>query len=211
MDESLARAWVDGWVLSRGAAPPQEVDGGLFIDVGLTTHVGRYVLFDADEARVRRLTETVTAPNTWIKTFLEPETIGSWIADGTAWRVDDPVFLMSTELDAHRDRPAPAGYELRLWTRNGITKALIVTEDGSFAARAQTAAADEAYTVVFDMVETAAEHQRRGLGRWAMTALAEAAVARGARAGVLAATVEGRALYEALGWSVAAPFGGLVL
>ncbi|MEV0272420.1 GNAT family N-acetyltransferase [Hamadaea sp. NPDC050747] len=179
--------------------------------MGLPSHVARYVLFEPDEARVRRLTATITAPNTWIKTFVGPETLGSWIAEGTAWRVDNPVFLMSTELHPAADRPAPEGYELRMWSRHGITKVLIVAEDGSFAARAQTAAADDAYTVVFDMVETAAEHQRRGLGRWAMTALAQTAVARGADTGVLAATTEGRALYEALGWSVAAPFGGLVL
>ncbi|MGY5128538.1 GNAT family N-acetyltransferase [Streptomyces nigrescens] len=55
-------------------------------------------------------------------------------------------------------------------------------------------------SVVFDMIGTEPAHQRRGLGRAVMTALAGRAVERGARQGVLVASPDGRALYEAMGW-----------
>ncbi|MFG2226884.1 GNAT family N-acetyltransferase [Streptomyces sp. NPDC048644] len=60
-------------------------------------------------------------------------------------------------------------------------------------------------SVVFDMIGTAAGHRRRGLGRLVMAALAGRAATAGATQGVLVASPEGRALYEALGWQVRAP------
>ncbi|AZS73665.1 hypothetical protein DDE74_24345 [Streptomyces lydicus] len=50
------------------------------------------------------------------------------------------------------------------------------------------------------MIGTEPAHQRRGLGRAVMAALAGRAVERGARQGVLVASPDGRALYEAMGW-----------
>lgn len=44
-----------------------------------------------------------------------------------------------------------------------------------------------------------------------MRALADAAAEAGASAGVLGAGVEGRALYESLGWRTHAPLTGIVL
>ncbi|MFJ3954437.1 GNAT family N-acetyltransferase [Streptomyces libani] len=60
-------------------------------------------------------------------------------------------------------------------------------------------------SVVFDMIGTEPAHQRRGLGRAVMTALAGRAVERGARQGVLVASPDGRALYEAMGWRLRSP------
>ncbi|MCB5911191.1 GNAT family N-acetyltransferase [Streptomyces pinistramenti] len=60
-------------------------------------------------------------------------------------------------------------------------------------------------SAVFDMIGTAAGHRRRGLGRLVMAALAARAAAAGATQGVLVASPEGRALYEALGWELRAP------
>ncbi|MGW2009169.1 GNAT family N-acetyltransferase [Streptomyces nigrescens] len=60
-------------------------------------------------------------------------------------------------------------------------------------------------SVVFDMIGTEPAHQRRGLGRAVMAALAGRAVERGARQGVLVASPDGRALYEAMGWRLRSP------
>ncbi len=43
-----------------------------------------------------------------------------------------------------------------------------------------------------------------------MHTLANAATARGATVGVLAASMDGRALYEALGWTVHSPLAGVI-
>ncbi|WP_431964231.1 GNAT family N-acetyltransferase [Actinacidiphila sp. bgisy160] len=53
---------------------------------------------------------------------------------------------------------------------------------------------------IADRIETDAAHRRRGLGRAAMSALAEAAVSQGARTGLLIASQEGQLLYSCLGW-----------
>jgi ribosomal protein S18 acetylase RimI-like enzyme len=210
VDTGIVRAWVDGWVISRGAAPLVEEHWGFTIDVGVAKQVTRHVLPGADEALVRKLMETVTAPGTWLKMFTEPETIAPWLAPG--WSFDDPGFLMSTSL-----RPCavelPTGYRLRTWSRGDVTRALVLDGDGAFAAHGQVAGAAASRTghAVFDQIETAPAHRRRGLGRVVMHALANEALAAGARTGVLGATVEGQGLYESLGWATHAPLTGVIL
>lgn len=55
----------------------------------------------------------------------------------------------------------------------------------------------------FDNVETTPDFQRQGLGRHVMAALTTQAMGRGATSGVLAASADGRGLYESLGWEPA--------
>ncbi|MEU5776440.1 GNAT family N-acetyltransferase [Streptomyces venezuelae] len=208
MDTATVRAWVDGWVVSRGAAPAVEQPWGYTVDVGLPHQVTRHVLTSTGEAVVRRVVEKTTAPGTWLKVFAAPEAIAPWLTP--EWAFDDPCFLMSTTLRTSTT-DLPAGYRLRTWSRGGVTRALVLAADGSFAAHGQAAGPSGAESVVFDQIETATAHRRKGLGRTVMNALANAAVATGARSGVLGATVEGRGLYESLGWSVRAPLTGVVL
>jgi GNAT superfamily N-acetyltransferase len=199
------RAWTHGWAASRGAAEPAPRPWGFTIDVGLSGHVERHVLPTADEATVRKITENVTAPGVWLKTFVPPETLTTWLAPG--WSLaGGPGFLMSASLRAaHAEPPAapPDGYRLRSWTRAGVTCVLVRGNDGAFAARGQIAVTGP--TAVVDQVETDPAHRRRGLGRLVMRALADAAAGQGATAGVLGATPDGRALYEAMGWRLLAP------
>ncbi|WP_431043850.1 GNAT family N-acetyltransferase [Streptomyces sp. P1-3] len=207
MDAELVREWVEGWVVSRGAAPPVEESWGFTIDVGLTAQVTRHVLPDADEPLIRKLTETVTAPGTWLKFFLPPQTVAPWVAPG--WSFDSDGFLMSTPL-----RPAtvaaPEGYQVRTWARGGVTRVLVLAEDGAFAARGQIGVPALGRPAVVDQVETSPAHRRKGLGSLVMRTLANAALDAGSSAAVLGATTEGRALYESLGWRTHGPLTGLV-
>lgn len=208
MDTEIVRAWVDGWVISRGAAPPVEEPWGFTVDVGLPQQVTRHVVPCADEALVRKSVERATAPGTWLKVFTAPETIAPWLTP--VWAYDAPGFLMPTTL-----RPSvtdlPAGYRLRTWIRGDVTRALVVGADGTFAARGQVAGRPRAGCVVFDQIETAPAHRRQGLGRAVMHALANAAFAAGARTGVLGATNAGQGLYASLGWVAQAPLTGVFL
>jgi GNAT superfamily N-acetyltransferase len=168
----------------------------------------RHVLVAADGATVREITENATAPGVWLKTFVPPEKLKPWLAPG--WHLAGGAgFLMSASLPAaHAPTEVPAGYHLRTWTRGGVTRTLVRTTGGSFAARGQIAVT--APTVVVDQVETDPAHQRRGLGRLVMRMLTDAASGQGATVGVLGATSEGRALYETMGWRVLAPLTGAV-
>lgn len=205
----LARRWVLGWAVSRGTEPPVEQAEGFRIDVGLPHHVARYVLLDADEAAVepavRKVAGSVTVPNTWLKAFVAPELVASWLPLG--WTSGPPTFLMATALRPSEVR-APDGYAVTSETRAGVTFVRVLSADGAVAARGQIAVTGE--SAVVDQVETDPAHQRRGLGSLVMRTLANDAVARGASTGVLGASAEGRALYEALGWTVHAPLAGFV-
>ncbi|OKI24868.1 GNAT family N-acetyltransferase [Streptomyces sp. CB03911] len=206
MASELARAWVAGWVASRATAAPVEERWGLRIEVGHPKQVTRHVLFDTDGNTVRELAGTITAPTTWIKAFVEPGTIAPHLSPAD-WTEDIPGFLMAADL-----RPAavetPDGYTLGTETTHGVTRVRILAPDGSLAARGQIAPTGA--TAVVDQVETDPAHQRRGLGTVVMRSLGNTALDQGAGTGILGATIEGRALYESLGWTVRAPLAGFV-
>ncbi|MFF3891061.1 GNAT family N-acetyltransferase [Streptomyces sp. NPDC001914] len=204
-------AWIHGWAVSRGAAEPVPTAWGFTVDVGLPGHVLRHVLPAADEAAVRKITENAAAPGVWLKAPAPPDMFESWLGPG--WSLaGGPGFLMSAPTHPARGEEAsPAiaeGYRLDTWTRAGLTRALVRSADGAFAARGQVAVTGP--TCVVDQVETDPAHQRRGLGRLLMHTLVGAAARQGATTGVLVATPEGRALYETAGWRVLAPLTGAV-
>ncbi|MFF5521225.1 GNAT family N-acetyltransferase [Streptomyces coeruleorubidus] len=204
MDETV-QAWVDGWVVSRGAAPPVPEPWGCTIDVGMYGHVTRHVFGatgdDLDEATVRKVAGAVTGAGVWLKAFRDPSVVAGWL-DDTWWIDPEPGYLMTVPL-TQGDRPdVPYGYRLRSWSRGGVTRVMVAAPDGSPAARGQITPTGS--TAVADQIETAPEHRRKGLGSLVMRTLQMTAVRQGARTGVLAGTPAGRGLYEALGWEVAA-------
>ncbi|MFE7777832.1 GNAT family N-acetyltransferase [Streptomyces sp. NPDC057445] len=204
-DSSLTRligAWVDGWVVSRGAAEPVAVSWGFTVDVGLPRHTSRGVLTARAESSVREAAGASRIPGHWLKVFEEPEKVLAWL--GPDWTTDEPGFLMTAGL-RRTEAVVPSGHRLKAWTRGGVTRALITTEDGSFAARGQIALGSVTGEAVVDQVETAPEHRRKGLGSVVMRTLQNAAVEQGATVGVLGGTTDGRALYESLGWRSVAP------
>ncbi|MDH6548762.1 GNAT family N-acetyltransferase [Streptomyces sp. SAI-041] len=206
--DGVVQAWVTGWVVSRGAAPPEREPWGFTVDVGQLAQVSRHV-FDAlgdevDERLVRKVADGVTGAGVWLKVFQDPEVVGDWLGEG--WWVDpEPGCLMTVPLAgaAVGGTDVPDGYRKRVWSTGGVTRVLLAAPDGSLAARGQTAPTGA--TAVFDQIETASAHRRRGLGSVVMRTLQATAAAAGAETGVLAGTPAGRALYESLGWHVEAP------
>ncbi|MEV7288787.1 GNAT family N-acetyltransferase [Streptomyces sp. NPDC093252] len=207
MNETV-RAWVTGWVVSRGAAEPLAEPWGWTVDVGLPEQATRHVLGtigDAvDEETVRKVAGPVLGEGVWLKIFADPARVAPWLGDD--WWIDpDPSCLMSVRLTGRPDtgRPLPDGYRTRVWTRDGVTRMMIAAADGSFAARGQIATVGT--IAVVDRIATAPAHRRLGLGTAVMHTLHRTAAERGAHTAVLGGTSEGRALYESLGWRVVAP------
>lgn len=200
----LVRMWIDGWIVSRGSSDPIEEPWGWTIDVGQPMQVARHVLPEPTEADVRKIVAATSAPGTWLKLFAEDHSVLPWVGQG--WRQDRPGFLMAGHLEPERTE-VPAGYTLTSWTRGGVSKVLVRTGDGHFAARGQIArVCDQA---VVDQIETAAEHRRKGLGGLVMRTLQNTAYEAGARTGVLVGTPEGRGLYSSLGWTTYSPMASL--
>ncbi|MER6075340.1 GNAT family N-acetyltransferase [Streptomyces sp. NPDC001817] len=195
-------AWVEGWAVSRGAAEPTRAAWGFTVQVGLPKEVARHVLTAADEATVRKLAEN-SAAGVALKTFVPAPDLEAWLPPG--WGLlDGHAVFMAVPLTGLGTPPGlPEGYQLSCWNRGGVTRVVVRAADGAFAARGQIAVTGA--TAAVDQVETAPAHQRRGLGRVVMGSLAEAGVRQGAKAAVLGATEEGRALYETIGWQVLAP------
>jgi GNAT superfamily N-acetyltransferase len=200
----LVRMWIDGWVISRGSSDPIEEPWGWTIDVGLARHVARRVLPEPTAADVREIMAATSAPGTLLKLFADKGTVAPWVMPG--WRLDPPAFLMSCHLAPERPE-VPTGYTCTSWTRGGVTRVLIRTHKGHFAARGQIAHAGA--HAVADQIETAPEHQRKGLGSLVMRTLGTTAYEAGARTGILVGTPEGVALYSSLGWTTHSPMASL--
>ncbi|MCX4747747.1 GNAT family N-acetyltransferase [Kitasatospora sp. NBC_01287] len=203
----LVRMWIEGWVVSRGASDPIDEPWGWTIDVGQTgqpRQLARHVLPEPTEADVRKIVAATSAPGTWLKLFAEDQVALPWVGPG--WRLDAPGFLMDSQL--RPERPAvPTGYTLTQWTRGGVSRVLVRTGEGHFAARGQIATVGA--HAVADQIETAAEHRRKGLGSLVMRTLQGTAYETGARTGLLVGTQEGQALYSSLGWTTRSPMASL--
>ncbi|MFF5727538.1 GNAT family N-acetyltransferase [[Kitasatospora] papulosa] len=197
------RAWVHGWALSRGAGEPRSTPWGFTVITGPPANSTNHVMPTSDETTVRELTGRPALPGVWLKAFVPADSLASWITPG--WSIPGaPGFLMSTTLESAGARaPLPDGYRLHTRTGAGVTHARVHAPDGTTAARGQIAV--DGTTAVVDKVETHAAHRRLGLGRVVMATLTATAAERGAAVGLLASSAEGRALYEATGWLVAAP------
>jgi len=205
MTAELTHRWAEGWTVSRGTAAPVATPWGLRIEVGARNQLRRHVLLDTREQAVRELVASIDEPLTWLKSHVEPAELAAWLPEG--WSEDDPGWLMAIDVE-----PAavvvPDGYTLASESKDGVTYVRVLTSTGDVAARGQYGHVGDYGTV--DRIETEPEHRRRGLGSVVMNALANAADELGASTSVLGATVEGRALYESLGWKVHAPLAGFI-
>jgi hypothetical protein len=100
-------------------------------------------------------------------------------------------------------RPLPDGYRMELHQTGPVTRACVTTPDGDLAASG--CAAEAADVFIYDRIETAQDHRRKGLGAAVMIALGTARRSQ-ANPQLLVATGDGRSLYANLGWTVLAPF-----
>jgi len=113
-------------------------------------------------------------------------------------RVDrDDETLMATTLSPLAAPPLESRFTPR-WDIEGHRARYIVEAGDRVAAEGTIGILDHDATL--DAVETTKAFQRRGLGRHVMATLTAYALQRGATRGVLAASAQGRLLYESLGW-----------
>ncbi|MES2128320.1 MAG: GNAT family N-acetyltransferase [Pseudomonadota bacterium] len=201
-----ATAWATGWTLTRNKAAPVRQDYGCKIDLGLPEHLERHVIVDYDAEVLRELASSLQTPGTWLKVCAHADQVIPFLREN--WQIQPPEYLMAAALN---DTAAVIhdGYRLSLSTLGTVTDAELRDMDGQLAARGRVAHSDGIAT--FDQIVTEPAHQRKGLGRVVMTTLGNLSIAQGARVGVLVATEQGRALYQAMGWTMVSPVTAAVI
>ena len=217
IDAELIRRWHRGWCLARGLPDAEPVldgtavDGaaldGLRVRCGLPTRDAEVVALRADAApdSVVRLAAAVAADpsHTWLTVPTHrPEQVADGIGAAGLTVLFHSEQLMTTDLAGHPRRASSAPYRREVRAEGPVVTVTLHDASGEQAARGMIAVLGS--DAVADRIETAEAHRRRGLGSVLMSALAEAALARGARTGLLIASTDGQRLYSSLGWQYAA-------
>lgn len=200
--DDLIRRWQEPWGVIRGLPPAERTADGLRAKLGLPGRVYEWLVYDSGD-RVRRLAaEVAAAPEaTWLTVFTDrPDQAELAMTEGGLPPAPYRERFMSIALADHPSAAPPAApYELEVLHSGQVIRAELRLPDGEVAAYGH-AAVIGTDAAVHD-VRTLDAHQRRGLGRVVMAALAEHAAAAGATTAYLTASDQGEQLYLALGWT----------
>lgn len=197
--------WLAGRSLARGLPPPVPDHGGMRVDTAAPDEVRRYV-FAAPAPAIRALAASIRHPRIFIKLCAPGEALLALAPPG--WRLQPGAWFMTQGGATQDAAPLPPGYRIDVSRDGPAFVASILSEDGTLAAGGHAARHGGAF--VFDRIETHPAHRRRGLGTALMAALGALQATPGTTR-VLVATEEGRALYEALGWTVASAYSTICL
>ncbi|WP_116089717.1 GNAT family N-acetyltransferase [Sphingomonas crusticola] len=200
-DPDLIALWIKGWAITRDVAPPVPYKSGHYLEVGLADQRARYLFATLDTAGIAALGRTINEPWIYLKVCAPEADVRALLP--AQWQIrTPPTYMMAAELRPTRC-PLADEYRLSFVQEDGVLTASIHRAE-DLAARGRLVTVEGA--AIFDQIRTQEAHQRRGLGRALMAALANEALDRSAQTGVLAATEMGRGLYEAIGWRVHSPY-----
>jgi GNAT superfamily N-acetyltransferase len=200
VDADWLHAWLTGRALARGLPRPFADRGGWRAEIGLASETRRWV-FAAPGRELQLLAAEIADPALKLRALATNAEMQAALPPG--WEVGAPSFAMVGPLHGVADAPLPSGYRLETQAGGMSAHVFILAANGELAASGHGGAGEQAF--IFDRIVTHPAHQRRGLGRAAMAALA-ATRPDASLAQLLIATEAGRELYQALGWHVVAPY-----
>ncbi len=194
---SLIHEWIAAWVHVRGLEV-SELDGWPLVHTRSRTRESELICTDPGPsefvALMRHISDDPRAMLTVIAQTIQPYAALDLPA---GVRVDrDDETLMTTDLV-----PSRAAHDREFssrWDIDGNAVTLRLETADRIAAEGTVGVLGD--TAVFDAIETSPGFQRRGLGRCVVSMLTSFALDQGATHGLLAATDQGRLLYESLGW-----------
>ncbi|MCW6531701.1 GNAT family N-acetyltransferase [Sphingomonas sp. MMSM20] len=192
-------AWLAARSIARGVPLPVASHGGYRVDTRSDTETARWVFAHAGPG-LESLARAIHAPRHFLKLCATPDVLHAALPPG--WQIHPPGYFMIANAAPPNQTPAP-GYEIAIERRGAVTQVRITAADGTPAASGYAAETAEAF--IYDRIETAPAHRRRGLGGAVMAAL-HRAKRRQETPELLVATEEGRALYTTLGWRVLSPY-----
>ncbi|RDZ28052.1 GNAT family N-acetyltransferase [Lysobacter silvisoli] len=199
IDPQLVLAWQTAHSVARAAPPPVHDRGGYRVDTHSDKETKRWVFPEFCEG-LSALAHEIAAPRHLLKLCDTEETLRSTLP--ARWEVQPINYFMIARAAAPNAKPLADGYRLQLQHDGPVARVSVLAPNGDLAASGT--AAEAAGVFVYDRIETAADHRRKGLGIAVMTALASARTSP-AVPQLLVATADGRHLYATLGWTVLAP------
>lgn len=194
----VVERWVAGLATSRDVSWSRV---GEVIEVPIDSGGRRLELALVDPAQElldRVASRVVGTTDVWM-TVLTAEPWALEVPDGLRVVLAEEV-LMTRRLE-HHGSPDEIGREVGLEVDGDRLRAVVRRGEVDAASGWAAVVGEDA---TFDRILTHPDHRRQGLGRTVMTALGDASLERGASTGLLAASVEGQALYAHLGWEVVA-------
>ncbi|WP_261512441.1 GNAT family N-acetyltransferase [Chryseobacterium paludis] len=204
----IIEKWLQGWSLSRQLPQPVKYKSGFTVDVNTPMQKKRYVFSEPNDDFLQ-LAELVDEPWVFLKVSSAFETFKDKIP--SKWQMQGDQYMMScfhpmTVL--HYD--LPADYRLEYDQYNSTYVIKIITKDGGEqAAIGRVAIVDD--LAVYDQIITDQNHRRKGLASFLMKELEKIALSKGAYNNFLVATVEGKSLYESLGWELYSLYTSIVI
>jgi len=193
--KKLAMRWLEGWSAATGH-PWTVEDDVVRIEALMASRRFEYLLVEPNDQEFDAITALIGGDSRDVVTVFtkRPE---HYLVPHAGLVVDrDDEALMTCPLE-RTDMPSPAGFETQ-WDDQGDHVNLRIIYGNELAAVGNLAIVD--HDAIFDRIETMPRYQRRGLGRFVMSALTNWALDRGANLGVLAASADGQSLYQTLDW-----------
>ncbi|MBC7594049.1 MAG: hypothetical protein H7288_08945 [Kineosporiaceae bacterium] len=203
--KNLAMRWLEGWSAATGH-PWTDEHGVIRIEALMASRRFEYLLVEPNDEEFDSITALIDGDSRDVVTVFtnKPD---HYLVPHAGLVVDrDDEALMTCPL-ARTDSPVPDGFETQgfeaqgfetQWDDQGDRVSLHVIQGVQLAAAGNLAIVD--HDVIFDRVETMPRFRRRGLGRFVMQSLSSWAIQHEADTGILAASGDGQALYETLGW-----------
>ncbi|ALN78360.1 GNAT family N-acetyltransferase [Lysobacter antibioticus] len=205
IDPKLLFAWQAAHSIARGSPVPVYDRGGFRVDTHSEKEVKRWV-FPALCDGLREIADDITAPRHYLKLCGTDEELRSALP--ARWEIQPANYLMTTAVADLDTKPLPIGYRMELHRAGPVTRASVIAPNGDLAATG--CAAETADAFIYDRIETAQDHRRKGLGVAVMSALGAAKRSLASQP-LLVATEDGRGLYANLGWTVLAPFAAATI
>jgi len=205
VDPKLIFAWQAAHSIARGSPSPVHDRGGFRVDTHSEKEVKRWVFPQLCDG-LRAIAHDITAPRHYLKLCGTDEELRRAVP--ARWELQPMNYFMLSAAATADAKPLPNGYRMEIHQAGPVTRACIIAPDGGLAASG--CAAETADVFIYDRIETAQDHRRKGLGAAVMAALG---TARTYAAGpqLLVATDDGRHLYANLGWTVLAPFSAAMI
>ena len=205
IDPELVFAWQAAHSIVRSSPPPVHDRGGFRVDTDSEKETKRWVFPRLCDG-LRAIAQEITAPRHYLKLCGSDDELRNALPD--RWQVQPTNYFMIAAATTLDTKPLPNGYRMELHRDGPVSRACIVAPDGDLAASG--CAAETADVFIYDRIETAQDHRRKGLGAAVMIALGAARKSL-ASPQLLVATGDGRSLYANLGWTVITPFAAATI